>query len=68
MQTHSLNMIELAKLCQLCNRSFSKDRDRTILARMIVNEILQVLKYKSNLPKCNVLMLLMVSKSHLSRS
>ena len=53
-------MIQLAKLCQLCYKTFSKDRDKTILARMIVNELIQVLKYKSSLPEANVLVLLEV--------
>lgn len=60
LQEHTFNMIQLAKLCQLCYKIFSKDRDKTILARMIVNELIQVLKYKSTLPEANVLILLEV--------
>ena len=60
LQTHTFNLIQLARLCQLCKSTFAKEREKTILARMVVNELVQVLKYKSTLPEVNVLMLLEV--------
>ena len=53
-------MMQLAKLCQLCYRVFAKERDKLILARMVVNELIQVIRYKSSVPEHNVLMLLEV--------
>ncbi|XP_067932089.1 protein unc-79 homolog [Watersipora subatra] len=58
LQTHTFNLIQLAKLCQLGKSTFGKERDKTILARMVVSELMQVLKYKSTLPEANVLILL----------
>lgn len=60
LQTHKFSLIQLAKVCQSCYKDFPKERDKCILARMIVNELLQVLRYKSTLPESNVLTLLEV--------
>jgi len=61
LQSHTFDMIPLAKLCQTCHHTFTKDRDKTILARVLVNELVLVLKYKSTLPEANVLTILEVT-------
>ncbi|KAM8704273.1 hypothetical protein ACLKA7_008814 [Drosophila subpalustris] len=45
-------------LCTLNTRSFSKDRDKNLLCRQMIFEFVQALKFKSNIPDHNLLMII----------
>lgn len=47
----------LLDVCHLCNRAFSKERDKLFLSRMVVFDLVQTLKFKTNIPDKNLLML-----------
>lgn len=57
-QTDILKYQQLVDVCYLCNRAFTRDRDKLILSRMVVYELLQALKFKTSIPDSNLLMLL----------
>ncbi|XP_060537394.1 protein unc-79 homolog isoform X2 [Cylas formicarius] len=57
-QFQNLKYNVLAEICYLCNKAFTKDRDKLILSRMIVFELVQVLKFKTTIPDSNLLMLI----------
>ncbi|CAH1121158.1 unnamed protein product [Ceutorhynchus assimilis] len=57
-QTHTLQYNLLVEICYLCNKAFTKDRDRLIFSRMVVIELVQVLKFKTTIPDSNLLMLI----------
>ncbi|XP_030374944.1 protein unc-79 homolog isoform X3 [Scaptodrosophila lebanonensis] len=45
-------------LCTLNTRSFNKDRDKNLLCRQMIYEFVQALKFKSNIPDHNLLMII----------
>ncbi|XP_055589112.1 protein unc-79 homolog isoform X2 [Uranotaenia lowii] len=47
----------LVDLCHLNNRAFSKERDKLQLCRQMVFELVQALKFKTNIPDGNLLLL-----------
>uniref|UniRef100_A0A6A7G266 Protein unc-79 homolog isoform X3 n=1 Tax=Hirondellea gigas TaxID=1518452 RepID=A0A6A7G266_9CRUS len=47
----------VADLCFLCCRSFQRERDKLYLARMMVLELVQALKFKVSLPDTNLVLL-----------
>ncbi|XP_055534340.1 protein unc-79 homolog isoform X11 [Wyeomyia smithii] len=47
----------LVDLCYLNIRAFSKERDKLQLCRQMVFELVQALKFKTNIPDCNLLLL-----------
>jgi protein unc-79 len=47
----------LHDLCYYNNRAFSKDRDKYQLCRQMVFELVQSLKFKTNIPDGNLLLL-----------
>lgn len=57
-QTHTLKYNLLVEICHLCNKAFTKDRDKLIFSRMVVIELVQVLKFKTTIPDSNLLMLI----------
>ncbi|XP_017778696.1 PREDICTED: protein unc-79 homolog [Nicrophorus vespilloides] len=57
-QTNVLKYNYLVDVCYLCNRAFTKDRDKLILSRMVVYELVQALKFKTSIPDSNLLMLI----------
>ncbi|XP_030755941.1 protein unc-79 homolog [Sitophilus oryzae] len=57
-QTHTLKYNLLVEICYLCNKAFTKDRDKLIFSRMVVFELVQVLKFKTTIPDSNLLMLI----------
>ncbi|XP_045481676.1 protein unc-79 homolog isoform X1 [Harmonia axyridis] len=57
-QNHQLKYSCLAEICYLCNRAFTKERDKLILSRMVVFELVQALKFKTTIPDSNLLMLI----------
>ncbi|KAF7267135.1 hypothetical protein GWI33_019628 [Rhynchophorus ferrugineus] len=57
-QTHTLKYNVLVEICYLCNKAFTKDRDKLIFSRMVVFELVQVLKFKTIIPDSNLLMLI----------
>uniref|UniRef100_A0AAR5PWG4 Protein unc-79 homolog n=1 Tax=Dendroctonus ponderosae TaxID=77166 RepID=A0AAR5PWG4_DENPD len=57
-QTHSLRYNLLVEICYLCNKAFTKERDKLIFSRMVVIELVQVLKFKTTIPDSNLLMLI----------
>ncbi|KAK9889170.1 hypothetical protein WA026_004451 [Henosepilachna vigintioctopunctata] len=57
-QNHLLRYSCLVEICYLCNRAFTKERDKLILSRMVVYELVQALKFKTTIPDSNLLMLI----------
>ncbi|XP_066259891.1 protein unc-79 homolog [Euwallacea similis] len=57
-QTHVLQYNLLVEICYLCNKAFTKERDKLIFSRMAVIELVQVLKFKTVIPDSNLLMLI----------
>ncbi|XP_058465417.1 protein unc-79 homolog isoform X2 [Malaya genurostris] len=47
----------LVDLCYLNSRAFSKERDKLQLCRQVVFELVQALKFKTNIPDNNILLL-----------
>ncbi|TRY55538.1 hypothetical protein DNTS_003662, partial [Danionella cerebrum] len=47
----------LIELCGLCYKTFSKERDKFYMSRVVVLELLQALKFKSSIPDTNLLLL-----------
>ena len=48
---------QVASVCHLSNRAFSKDRDRLLVTRSAVFDLVQALKFKISLPDANFLLL-----------
>ena len=48
---------QVASVCHLSNRAFSKDRDRLLVTRSAVFDLVQALKFKISLPDGNFLLL-----------
>lgn len=48
---------QLLEMCHNCARIFSKDRDRYLLTRTIVYELIQAIKFKMYLPDENLMMI-----------
>ncbi|XP_032597645.1 protein unc-79 homolog isoform X2 [Drosophila grimshawi] len=57
-QHTNLEYQTLYDLCTLNTRSFSKDRDKNLLCRQMIFEFVQALKFKSNIPDHNLLMII----------
>ncbi|XP_023216123.1 protein unc-79 homolog [Centruroides sculpturatus] len=57
-QYSSLHYTDLLDIVQLCNRNLARERDKQTLARTIVFELVQTLKFKSTIPDENLLILL----------
>lgn len=57
-QTHTLKYSYLVEVCFLCSRAFTKERDKLILSRLVVYELVQALKFKTSIPDSNLLMLI----------
>ncbi|KAG8237689.1 hypothetical protein J437_LFUL017769 [Ladona fulva] len=57
-QNHVMKYQSLVDLCYLCNRAFSKERDKLFLTRMVIFELVQALKFKTSVPDTNFLMLI----------
>ncbi|XP_067224544.1 protein unc-79 homolog [Chanodichthys erythropterus] len=47
----------LVEICGLCYKTFSKERDKFYMSRIVVLELLQALKFKSSIPDTNLLLL-----------
>ncbi|XP_043200424.1 protein unc-79 homolog, partial [Amphibalanus amphitrite] len=56
-QTRPIDYRRLVELCHLCNRVFSREREKQQLSRVVVFELVQALKFKSNPPDTNLLLL-----------
>ncbi|KAK6640822.1 hypothetical protein RUM44_012519 [Polyplax serrata] len=46
------------EVCQLCTRAFTRDREKQMLTRMLIIELVQALKFKTTLPDSNFMMLI----------
>ncbi|XP_050316961.1 protein unc-79 homolog isoform X3 [Bactrocera neohumeralis] len=57
-QNTNLEYHSLYDLCTLNMRSFSKDRDKMLLCRQLIFEFVQALKFKTNIPDNNLLMII----------
>jgi len=53
----NINFPQLVSLCHYCNRCFIKERDKQLLTRTAVIELVQALKFKTAIPDANFLML-----------
>ena len=47
----------MVSVCHLCNKSFLKERDKLLITRTAVFELVQALKFKTIIPDSNFLML-----------
>ncbi|XP_041355146.1 protein unc-79 homolog isoform X3 [Gigantopelta aegis] len=56
-QNCSFKLQDLLDICSMCNRVFTRERDKLILTRTVIFELVQALKFKSILPDENLLML-----------
>ena len=56
-QTRPIDYRRLVELCHLCNRVFSREREKQQLSRVVVFELVQALKFKSSPPDTNLLLL-----------
>lgn len=54
----SIKFHYVVDLCYLCNRAFTRDREKQVLTRMVVFELVQALKFKVQIPDSNFLMLI----------
>ncbi|XP_049954031.1 protein unc-79 homolog [Schistocerca serialis cubense] len=57
-QNHAIKYNSLFDLCYLCNRAFTREREKLILTRMVVFELIQALKFKTSIPDSNIIMLI----------
>ena len=57
-QNSTIKYSYLTDLCYLCHRGFPRDRDKHVLARTIVFELVQAMKFKTTIPDNNFLLLL----------
>lgn len=57
-QTQIIKYGCLMEICYLCYKAFTKERDKLILSRMVVFELVQALKFKTSIPDSNLLMLI----------
>lgn len=56
-QNSAINYDHLSNLCHLCNRIFSRERDKLLLPRLVVYELVQALKFKTSIPDTNLILL-----------
>ncbi|KAK6182809.1 hypothetical protein SNE40_010404 [Patella caerulea] len=56
-QNCSFKLQNLLDICSLCNRAFSRERDKFLLTRVVIFELIQTLKFKISIPDENLLML-----------
>ncbi|KAF4533554.1 hypothetical protein B566_EDAN001039 [Ephemera danica] len=56
-QNFPLKYQQLSDLCYLCSRAFVRERERLLLTRTVVLECVQALKFKSNIPDLNFVLL-----------
>ncbi|KAK7493418.1 hypothetical protein BaRGS_00015318 [Batillaria attramentaria] len=56
-QNSTLKLQHLIDICSLCNRVFTRERDKLILTRTVIYELVQVLRFKSLVPDDNLLMM-----------
>ncbi|XP_043278465.1 protein unc-79 homolog isoform X2 [Venturia canescens] len=57
-QNSTIKYSYLTDLCYLCHRGFPRDRDKHVLARTVVFELVQAMKFKTTIPDNNFLLLL----------
>nr|XP_042898256.1 protein unc-79 homolog isoform X2 [Parasteatoda tepidariorum] len=55
-QHSSIDYYQLSELCTVCNRN-ARERDKTLLTRTAVFELIQALKFKTSVPDANLLTL-----------
>ncbi|CAL4121124.1 unnamed protein product [Meganyctiphanes norvegica] len=56
-QNSPLQYQYLNDICYLCNRIFSRERDKLLLTRLVVYELVQALKFKTSIPDTNLILL-----------
>ena len=52
-KTATISLHHLASVCYMCNRAFTKDRDKLLVTRTAVFEFTQALKFKTAIPDTN---------------
>ncbi|RZF46360.1 hypothetical protein LSTR_LSTR011144 [Laodelphax striatellus] len=57
-QHHILKYHFVVDLCYLCNKAFTREREKQVLTRTVVFELVQVLKFKTSIPDSNFLLLI----------
>ncbi|ESO85360.1 hypothetical protein LOTGIDRAFT_154853 [Lottia gigantea] len=56
-QNCSFKLQQLLDICSLCNRAFSRERDKILLTRVVIFELVSTLKFKISIPDDNLLVL-----------
>ncbi|XP_047487267.1 protein unc-79 homolog [Penaeus chinensis] len=56
-QNSTIKYDHLSDLCYICNRIFSRERDKLLLPRLVVYELVQALKFKTSIPDTNLVLL-----------
>lgn len=56
-QNCTLKLQQLIDICSLGNRAFTRERDKLILTRTVIYELVNVLRFKSLVPDDNLLMM-----------
>ncbi|XP_042883659.1 protein unc-79 homolog isoform X4 [Penaeus japonicus] len=56
-QNSTIKYEHLSDLCYICNRIFSRERDKLLLPRLVVYELVQALKFKTSIPDTNLVLL-----------
>jgi hypothetical protein len=57
LQHCNVSFHHLVSVCHLCNKAFTKERDKLLVTRTAVYELVQALKFKTMIPDSNFLML-----------
>ena len=57
LQNFNVPFHNIASICHLCNKGFLKERDKLLITRTAVFELIQALKFKTVIPDSNFLVL-----------
>ena len=57
LQNFNIPFHNIVSVCHLCNKSFLKERDKLLITRTAVFELIQALKFKTIIPDSNFLVL-----------
>ena len=57
LQNCTVSLQHLAAVCYMCNRAFTKERDKLVVTRTAIFEFTQALKFKVSIPDSNFLLL-----------
>ncbi|XP_025104233.1 protein unc-79 homolog isoform X4 [Pomacea canaliculata] len=56
-QNCTFKLQQITDICSLCNRAFTRERDKLLLTRTVIFELVQAMRFKSVVPDDNLLMM-----------